>query len=53
MPTWWPEWMSAAASSALMMRLAMLEFRTREVAEMVAVDMYQCLSVVGNGKYDS
>src|SRR5208283_4828246 len=50
MPTWWPEWMSAAASSALMMRLAMLEFRTREVAQVIAVDIYECLSVVRSRK---
>ena len=49
MPIWSPEWMSAAASSALMMRLAMLEFRTREVVETVAEDMYECLSVVRSG----
>ena len=39
MPIWSPEWMSAAASSALMMRLARLEFRTREVVEAAAVDI--------------
>ncbi len=39
MPIWWPCWISAAASSAVMMRLARLEFSTREGLDTAELDI--------------
>jgi hypothetical protein len=43
MPTWSPEWMSAAASSALIIFCASWEFKTLAVVETELVAMYDAL----------